>query len=84
MHTVRVMLLMCAPRVAFREENINLTLHFHLIFLEPRTWAKTRRRVRLRMFLGHILPPSVRAKYYGPIPAQAAPVGEYAEYRNVS
>lgn len=58
-----MMLLMRAARIAFIEDNINLTLNFHLI-LGARTWAMTRRCLRQYMFSSHILPPSASVKYY--------------------
>lgn len=74
--SARLVLLMCAVRIAFIEDNINLTLNFHLIF-GARTWGLSRHWLHQSMFSGHILPPSVVLRYY----RLAAPVGEAAALR---
>lgn len=54
---------MGAGRIAFIEDNINLTSNFHLIS-GARAYGLSRHWLRCCMFLGHILPPSVSARYY--------------------
>lgn len=63
---VGVLLLMCAVRIAFIEDNINLTSNFHLIFWSGggAHMGLSRHRLRRCMFLSHILPPSVSVEYY--------------------
>lgn len=69
------MLLMCAARIAFRKDNINLTLNFHFIIIIFFFCQAA------FMFSSHILPPGVSRVYYRYEREAAAPAGESAVLR---